>query len=83
MYGKCDCFVIQMLYVYSCVHLVAVLNSAFCMNCRLLILVQDARGDHMEEAYYRASLIGSHECLLRFTPPCCGECFYYLLVVVY
>ena len=22
-------------------------------------------------------LIGSHECLLLFTPSCCGECFYY------
>ena len=24
------------------------------------------------------SLIGSHECLLLFTPPCCCECFYHL-----
>ena len=23
-------------------------------------------------------LVGSHECLLLFTPSCCGECFYYL-----
>ena len=28
MYGKCECFVMQMLYV--CVHHVAVLNAAFC-----------------------------------------------------
>ena len=34
----------------SCVHPVAVLNAAFCMTCSLLILVEDARGDHMEEA---------------------------------
>ena len=34
----------------SCVHPVAVLNSAFCMTCSLLMLVEDARGDHMEEA---------------------------------
>ena len=32
----------------SCVHHVAVLNSAFCMTCSLLVLVEDARGDHME-----------------------------------
>ena len=41
----------------SCVHPVAVLNAAFCMTCRLLMLVEDARGDHMEEAYSRAGLI--------------------------
>ena len=35
----------------SCVHPVTVLNAAFCMPCRLLMLVEDARGDHMEEAY--------------------------------
>ena len=41
----------------SCVHPVAVLNAAFCMTCRsLLMLVEDARGDHMEEAYSRAGL---------------------------
>ena len=41
----------------SCVHHVAVLNAAFCMTCSLLMLVEDARGDHMEEAYSRAGLI--------------------------
>ena len=37
----------------SCVHHVAVLNAAFCMTCNLLMLVDDARGDHIEEAYPR------------------------------
>ena len=55
MYGKCECFVMQMSYV--CVHPVAVLNAVFCMTCSLLMLVEDARGDYMEEAYYRAGLI--------------------------
>ena len=41
----------------SCVHPVAVLNAAFCMTCCLLMLVEDARGDHMEEAYPRAGLM--------------------------
>ena len=54
VYGKGECFVMQMLYVCvlcaSCVHLVAVLNAAFCMTCSLLMLVEDARGDYMEEA---------------------------------
>ena len=40
-----------------CVHPVAVLNAAFCMTCSLLILVEDALGDHTEEAYSRAGLI--------------------------
>ena len=34
----------------SCVHHVAVHNAAFCTNCSLLMLVEDASGDHMEEA---------------------------------
>ena len=41
----------------SCVHHVAVLNAAFCLTCSLLMLVEDARGDHVEEAYSRAGLI--------------------------
>ena len=41
----------------SCVHPVAVLNAAFCMHCSLLMLVEDERGEHMEEAYSRARLM--------------------------
>ena len=41
----------------SCVHPLAVLNAALCMTCSLLMLVEDARGDHIEEAYSRASLM--------------------------
>ena len=37
----------------SCVHPVVILNAAFCMTCSLLMLVDDARDDHMEEAYSR------------------------------
>ena len=37
----------------SCVHTVTVLNSAFCTTCSLLMMVEDASGDHMEEAYSR------------------------------
>ena len=33
----------------SGVHIVAVLNVASCMTCSLLMLVEDTRGDHMEE----------------------------------
>ena len=55
MYGKYEYFVMQMLYV--CVHPVAFSNAVFCMTCSLLMLVEDARGDHLEEAYSRASLM--------------------------
>ena len=41
----------------SCVHHVAVLNAALCITCSLLMLLEDARGDHMEEAYSRAGII--------------------------
>ena len=41
----------------SCVHPVAVLNASFCMTCSLLMLVEDAIGDHTEEAYSRAGFI--------------------------
>ena len=39
------------------VHPVAILNVAFCMTCSLLMLVEDTRGNHMEEAYSRAGLM--------------------------
>ena len=34
-----------------CVFPGAVLNAQFCMTCSLLMLVEDARGNHIEEAY--------------------------------
>ena len=64
----------------SCVYPAAVLNAAFCMTCSLLMLVEDAIGDHTEEGILQSRshncFIGSHECLLLFTPSCCSECFY-------
>ena len=40
-----------------CVHTVAVVNAAFRMTCSLLMLVEDARGNHIEEAYSRAGIM--------------------------
>ena len=54
----------------SCVHPVSVLNDAFCMTCNLLMLVVDAKGDHMEEAYSGAVVLC---CLLL------GPAFTYIL----
>ena len=39
VYGKCECFVMQVLYVCVLCDPVAVLNAAFCMTCSLLMLV--------------------------------------------
>ena len=60
--GSCRCSCMGSMSVSSCiccmfVSCVAVLNAAFCMTCSLLMLVEDARGDHMEEAYSRAGLM--------------------------
>ena len=52
----------------SCVHPVAVLNTAFCMNCSLLMLVEDATGIPQSQSH--ECLIGIHECLLLFTTSC-------------
>ena len=41
----------------SCMHPVAVLNVVICMTCRLLMLVEDARGDRMEDTYSRHDLM--------------------------
>ena len=57
VYGKYECFVMHMLDVCVLCASRAVLNAGFCITCSLLILVKDARGDHMEEAYSRAGLI--------------------------
>ena len=35
----------------------AVFNAAICMTCSLLMLVDDARDDHMEETYSRAGIM--------------------------
>ena len=41
----------------SCVYPAAAFNVVFCMTCSFLMLVGDARGDHMEEAYSRECLM--------------------------
>ena len=54
---RCSCMGSVSVSFVPCVHPVAVLNAAFCMTCSLLMLVEDAIGDHTEEAYSRAGLI--------------------------
>ena len=54
VYGKCECFGMQMLYV--CVLCASCGSSQCCvLHDNLLMLVEDARGHHM--AYSRVGLI--------------------------
>ena len=53
MYGECDCFVMQMMYV--CVFCASCGSSQCCVLHDLL--VEDEIGDHTEEVYSRAGLI--------------------------
>ena len=51
----------------SCVHPVAVLNAAFCMTCSLLMLVEDAIGDHTEHINNKALPMATHPKVLGLT----------------
>ena len=66
----------------SCVHPVAVLNAAFFMTFRLLNAGRGCKRGPYETGILQSRshdcIVGSHECLLLFTPFCSGECFYYL-----
>ena len=59
----------------SCVHHVSVINAAFGMTCSLLMLVEDPYGRGILQSRSHDFLIGSHECILLFTPSCCCGCF--------
>ena len=80
VYGECECFVNQMLNV--CV-LCASCGSSQCCILHDLQFVNAGRR-YIRRPYRRGilqsrshnCLIGSHECLLLFTPSCCSECFY-------
>ena len=79
VYGECECFIMQMLYV--CV-LCASCGSSQCCVLHDLQSVNAGRG-YNRRPYRKEILqsrshnyfIGSHECLLLFTPSCCSECF--------
>ena len=50
--SSCRCYMFV-----SCVHPVAVLNAGFCMTWSLLMMVEDAIGEHSDETYSRAGLM--------------------------
>ena len=51
MYHHAD--IVSLCLVFA-LHPVVVLNAEICMTCSFVMLVEDTRGDHMEEAYSRA-----------------------------
>ena len=55
VYGKYKCFVMLMLYV--CVLCTSCGSPQCCITCSLVMLVDNARSDHMAEAYSRAGLL--------------------------
>ena len=76
VYGECECFVMQMLYV--CV-LCATCGTSQCCVLHNLQFVNAGRGCKMRpygrgilQSWSHNCLIGSHECLLLFTPSCCS-----------
>ena len=76
VYGKCECFVMQMLYV--CV-LCASCGSSQCCVLHDLQFVNAGRGCKRRpygrgilQSLPQNCLICSHECLLLFTPSCCS-----------
>ena len=82
VYGKYECFVMQMLYV--CVLCASCGSSKFCIlhdlqfvnagrGCKRQLYGRDILQNRSHDC-----LIGSQECLLLFTPSCCCECFYHL-----
>ena len=55
---RCSCMgSMSVLSCRCCVLWASCGSSQFCMTYSLLMPVEDARGDHMEEAYSRASLM--------------------------
>ena len=78
VHAECECFAMQMLY--ACV-LCASCGIPQCCAPHDLQFVNAGRGCN-RRPYRRGILqsrshncfIGSHECLLLFTPSCCSEC---------
>ena len=78
VYGKCECFVMQLLYV--CVCCASCDSSQCCMTCSLLMLVEDERGILQSRSH--DCLVGSHESFLLLPHPVAVGAFINLLMLV-
>ena len=82
VYGKCECFVMQMLYV--CVLCTTCGSSELCVlhDLQFVNAGQGCKrrpyGRGILQSRSHNCLVGSHECHLLFTPSCYSECFYEL-----
>ena len=63
VYGECECFVMQMLYVCVLCASCGSSHAEFCITCSLSMLVEDAIDDHTEEAYSRTGLTTAYPTL--------------------
>ena len=79
VYGKCEYFVMQILYV--CVLCVSCGSSQCCVlhDLQFVNAGQGCKrriyGRSILQSWFHNYLVGSHECILLFTPSCCNECF--------
>ena len=76
VYGKCERFVMQMLDI--CVLCASCGSPQCCVlhDLQFVNAVEDARG--ILQSRYNDFLVGSHECLLLYTPSRCSDCVHYL-----
>ena len=81
VYGKYECLLLQMLHV--CVLCASCSISQWCILHDLQFVNAGQKckrlpyGRGILQNRSHDCLIGSHKCLLLFTPSCCGECFYH------
>ena len=82
VYGKYECFVMQMLYV--CVLCASCVSSQCCIlhDFQFVNAGRECKrrpyGIGILQSQAHDCLIGNDECLLLFTTSCCCECFYHL-----
>ena len=82
VYGKCKCFVMQMLYV--CVLCASCGRSQCCVLYNLQFInagrgfKRRPYGGGIPQSRSHDCLVGSHECLLLFIQSCCSKCLYYV-----
>ena len=75
VYGKCECFVMQMLYV--CVLCACCGGSQCCVLHDMQFVNTGLYGRGIFQSRSHDIFVGRHACLILFTSSCCGECFYY------
>ena len=76
VYGKCECFVMHVvclclvciMWQFSLLHDLQFVDAG--RGCK-----RQPYGSSILQSCSHDCFIGSDECLLLFTPSCCGECF--------